>query len=169
MAPLIWAILGLVLIVSEFVVPEFVIFFFGMGALLNSVLTAIFPGLAASIPLQIITWLGLSAVSLFSLRRYLSKWFRGRKFEEDDQADWIGRGAKVTEEIAPDKPGRISLNGTTWVAESFDETFKPGDRVEVIQREGTRFLVTRSLTGMPELDAGSDDSAPDEPKDDRTE
>ncbi len=157
MAPLLWAILGLVLILSEFIVPEFVIFFFGLGALLNSLLTAIFPGLAASIPLQVITWLGLSAVSLFSLRKYLSKWFRGRKFEEDDQADWIGRAAKVTEEIAPDKPGRISLNGTTWVAESFDETFKPGERVEVIQREGTRFLVTRSLTGLPDLDEGSDE------------
>jgi inner membrane protein len=158
MAPLIWAILGLVLILAEFVVPEFVIFFFGLGALLNSVLTAIFPGLAASIPLQALTWLGLSAVSLFSLRRYFSSWFRGRKFEEDDQADWIGRPAKVTEEIAPDRPGRISLNGTTWVAESFDETFKPGERVEVIQREGTRFLVTRSLTGLPDFeeDAGDD-------------
>lgn len=155
MAPLVWAILGLVLILSEFIVPEFVIFFFGLGALLNSVLTAIFPGLAANIPFQVLTWLGLSAVSLFSLRKYLSGWFRGRKFEEDDQTDWIGRAAKVTEEIAPDKQGRISLNGTTWVAESFDETFKPGERVEVIQREGTRFLVTRSLTGLPDLEEGS--------------
>jgi membrane protein implicated in regulation of membrane protease activity len=152
MAPLIWAILGLVFILSEFVVPEFVIFFFGLGALLNSVLTAIFPGIASSIPLQILTWLGLSAASLFSLRRYLSRWFQGRKFEEDDQADWIGRSAKVTQQIGPDNPGRISLNGTTWVAESYGETFEAGDTVEVIRREGTRFLVTKSLTGLPELD-----------------
>lgn len=152
MAPLIWAILGLLMIVSEFIVPEFVIFFFGVGALLNSVLTAIFPGIAASIPFQIITWLGLSAGTLFSLRKYLSKWFKGRKFIEDDQNEWIGRGARVTEEITPDNPGRISLNGTTWVAQSFDESFKPGEHVEVIRREGTRFYVTKSLTGMPELE-----------------
>jgi inner membrane protein len=152
MAPLIWAVLGLIFIVAEFVVPEFVIFFFGLGALLNSLLTAIFPGLAASIPLQVLTWLGLSAVSLFSLRKYLSRWFKGRRFEEDNQADWIGRAAKVTQSIGPDNPGRISLNGTTWVAESYDESFRPGDRVEVLRREGTRFLVTRSLTGLPELE-----------------
>lgn len=152
MAPLIWAILGLVFIVAEFVVPEFVIFFFGLGALLNSVLTALFPGLAASIPIQVLTWLGLSAVSLFSLRRYFSRWFRGRKFDEDDQADWIGRSAKVTEAIGPETPGRISLNGTTWVAESYDESFKEGDHVEIVRREGTRFLVTKSLTGFPELE-----------------
>ena len=157
MAPLIWAILGLLLVVSEFVVPEFVIFFFGVGALLNSLLTAIFPGLAASIPWQILTWLGLSAGTLFALRRYLAGWFTGRKFVEDDQDAWIGRPARVTEAIAPDSPGRISLNGTTWVAESFDESFQKGERVEVIRREGTRFYVTKSLTGLPELDPSSDD------------
>jgi membrane protein implicated in regulation of membrane protease activity len=152
MAPLIWAILGLVFVVSEFVVPEFVIFFFGVGALLNSLLTAIFPSIAASIPLQILTWLGFSAATLFSLRKYLAGWFKGRKFDEDDQAEWIGRAAKVTQEIGPESPGRISLNGTTWVAESYGESFKPGDHVEVLRREGTRFLVTRSLTGLPELE-----------------
>ncbi|MFP4114871.1 MAG: NfeD family protein [Spirochaetota bacterium] len=156
MAPLIWAILGLVFIVSEFVVPEFVIFFFGLGALLNSLLTAIFPGIAASIPLQILTWLGFSAVSLFSLRRYMAGWFKGRQFVEDDQSGWIGRSAKVTEAIGPDRPGRISLNGTTWVAESYAESFEPGDKVEVIRREGMRFLVTKSLTGLPELGSDSE-------------
>lgn len=152
MAPLIWAILGLVFILAEFALPEFVIFFFGLGALLNSVLTALIPGLAASIPLQILTWLGLSAATLFSLRRYLAAWFRGRKFEADDQSDWVGRRAKVTQAIGPDAPGRISLNGTTWVAESFDESFEPGEKVEVLRREGTRFYVTKSLTGLPELE-----------------
>lgn len=152
MAPLIWAVLGLVFILGEFAVPEFVIFFFGVGALLNSLLTALVPGLAASIPLQILTWLGLSAATLFSLRRYVAAWFKGRKFVEDDQSNWAGRRAKVTQAISPDAPGRISLNGTTWVAESFDESFEAGEKVEVLRREGTRFYVTKSLTGLPELD-----------------
>ncbi len=152
MGPLIWAIFGLALILAEFAMPEFVVFFFGVGALLNSVLTALIPGLAASIPLQIVTWLGLSAATLFSLRRYVAAWFRGRKFVEDDQSDWVGRRAKVTQAIAPDAPGRISLNGTTWVAESFDESFEAGEKVEVLRREGTRFYVTKSLTGLSQLD-----------------
>jgi inner membrane protein len=152
MAPLIWAILGLVFILAEFAVPEFVIFFFGVGALLNSLLTALIPGLAANIPLQILTWLGLSAATLFSLRRYLAGWFKGRMFDREDQDEWIGKTAKVTQTIDPDTPGRISFRGTTWVAESYGETFEPGERVEILRREGTRFLVTKSLTGLPELD-----------------
>lgn len=152
MAPLIWAILGLAFILAEFAVPEFVIFFFGVGALLNSLLTALVPGIAASIPLQVLTWLGLSAVTLFSLRRYLAGWFKGRRFVEDDQTESVGQSVKVTEAISPEKPGRISFKGTTWIAESFDEAFEPGERVEILRREGTRFYVTRSLTGLPELD-----------------
>ncbi len=163
MWPLIWAVAGLVFVVSEFIVPEFVIFFFGLGALLNSALVALFPGLQASVPLQILTWLGFSTVSLFSLRRYFARWFKGRKFEDDDQEEWIGRSAKVTEAIAEDSPGRISLNGTTWVAESYNEVFKPGDRVEVVRREGTRFLVTRSLSGLLPVDDDDDQSPSSDP------
>jgi inner membrane protein len=146
MASLIWAIVGLLLTVSEFLVPEFVVFFFGIGGLLNSLLIAIFPGLAASIPLQILTWLGLSSATLFSLRRYLAPWFKGRNFIEDDQQEWAGRSATVAEAISEDAPGRIRLNGTTWVAESVGESFETGDTVQVIQRDGTRFLVTRSFS-----------------------
>ena len=61
MVPLIWAILGLAMVVAEFVIPGFVIFFFGLGALINALLTAIFPGLAGNIPLQVITWLDVKA------------------------------------------------------------------------------------------------------------
>ena len=40
----IWAILGLLLILLEFFVPQFVIFFFGVGALLTAAITALVPG-----------------------------------------------------------------------------------------------------------------------------
>ena len=169
MWPLIWAVAGLVFVVAEFIVPEFVIFFFGLGALLNSALVALFPALEASVPLQILTWLGFSTVSLFSMRRYLAKWFRGRKFEQDDQDEWIGRSAKVTEAIAEDVPGRISLNGTTWVAESYNESFKPGDHVEIVRREGTRFLVTKSLSGLLPIDNEPDEASNSDPNNDTTE
>ena len=148
MAPIIWAAVGLLFILSEFVVPEFVIFFFGVGALLMSLLTALAPPIAGSIPLQILIWLGLSAGALFGLRKYLANWFKGRKFDDDDQADYAGKPARVTEAITPDKPGRISFRGTTWVAETFDERFEPGQKVEILRREGMHFIVTESIMGL---------------------
>jgi membrane protein implicated in regulation of membrane protease activity len=157
MASVIWALIGLVLIVSEFVVPGFVIFFFGAGALLNALLVALVPGIAGNIIAQILIWLGFSSVTLFGLRRYFAKWFRGRTFDEEDRAEYIGKEAKVTETIGPDKPGRIRFNGTTWVAESYSESFSPGQRVEIIKREGTRFIVTESIMGIAERLADEDE------------
>lgn len=159
MVPLIWAILGLAMVVAEFVIPGFVIFFFGLGALINALLTAIFPGLAGNIPLQVITWLGMSTVSLFGLRRTFSRWMKGRRFGEDDQQEYIGRGVKVIEEITPDHPGRIRFDGTTWIAESYTESFRPGDRVEILARDGAHFIVTDSITGLsPRDDSRQEDS-----------
>ncbi|MFP4378315.1 MAG: NfeD family protein [Spirochaetales bacterium] len=161
MASVIWAIIGLVLIVSEFVVPGFVIFFFGAGALLNALLVALVPGIAGNIVAQILIWLGFSTLTLFGLRRYFAKWFRGRTFDEEDRAEYIGKEAKVTEAIGPDKPGRIRFNGTTWVAESYSENFSAGQRVEIIKREGTRFIVTESIMGIAERLADEDEPRPE--------
>jgi membrane protein implicated in regulation of membrane protease activity len=158
MASIIWALIGLALIVSEFVIPGFVVFFFGAGALLNALLVALIPGLAGNLVVQVLIWLGFSSATLFGLRKYFAKWFRGRSFDDEDRAEYIGKAAKVTEAIYPDKPGRIRFNGTTWVAESYSETFQAGQRVEIIKREGTRFVVTESILGIAErLDKSGDE------------
>ena len=156
MASLVWAILGLVLIGSEFIVPEFVIFFFGLGALAMSLLTALLPGLGVQIPIQIVLWLAMSGVSLFALRRTFSRVFKGTLFDRSGDLDAGGRTARVTERIEPDKPGRISYHGTTWKAISYDESIDAGETVEILKKEGMSFLVTRSMLDVFE----SNDSKP---------
>jgi len=149
MLPLIWAIAGLALILAEFIVPQFVIFFFGLGALLNSLLIALIPRLAGNIPLQILVWLGFSALSLFGFRRYFARWFKGRKYEENDQSELVGSHALVIEDITPESPGRIRFGGTSWTAYAIDESFRKGDTVAIIRREGMKYLVTGSIPGLP--------------------
>ena len=75
MLPLYWAIAGVILIISEFFIPGFVIFFFGAGALLNALLTVVIQALRSNIPVQVLIWLGFSGLSLFTLRKYFSKIF----------------------------------------------------------------------------------------------
>lgn len=152
MLPLIWAVAGLALILAEFVVPEFVIFFFGLGALLNSLLIALIPRLAGSILAQIVIWLGFSSLTLFAFRRYFSRWFKGKRFVTDDQSELVGEKATVLEDISPDLPGRIRFGGTSWVAYSLDDSFSKGDTVSIIRREGMRYLVTGTIPGLPEKD-----------------
>ncbi|TFH06505.1 MAG: NfeD family protein, partial [Spirochaetales bacterium] len=140
----------------------FVVFFFGLGALLTSLLVAVVPPIAGSIPLQVLIWLGFSTVSLFGLRRVFSGWFKGRRFGEGDTREYIGKPAKVIEAITPDHPGRIRFGGTTWVAESYTESFNTGDRVEILARDGMTFIVTDSISGLP---PPLDEQSPPEPPD----
>ena len=140
----IWAFIGLVFIGLEFAIPGLVIIFFGAGALITSILTAIIPGLRSGIGWQILLWLGASSLSLAVLRKYLSKVFQGSTLI--DTGDKLsGRTAEVTERITPDSPGRVHFEGTTWKASSYTETMEEGETVTVLKQEGLTLIVSKSL------------------------
>ena len=151
----IWAFIGLVFIGLEFAIPGLVIIFFGAGALITSVLTAIIPGLRSGIGWQILLWLGASSLSLAFLRKYLAKVFRGTTLV--DTGDTLsGRTATVTERITPDSPGRVHFEGTTWKATSYTETLEKDETVTVLKQEGLTLIVSHSLID-PVIEDQSDD------------
>lgn len=139
-----WAVLGLLLILAEFVVPQFVVFFFGMGALLNALLVALFPGLAGRIPAQIVLWLATSSLSLGLLRKYFARTFRGSDATSDD-SDFVGKTAEVIEPIDPENPGRVRFAGSSWRAIAYDETVPVGSRVAILQKDGLTLVVSAQL------------------------
>ncbi len=140
----IWAFIGLLFIGLEFAIPGVVIFFFGAGALITSLLTAIIPGLKSSVAFQILIWLGASGLSLAFLRKYLSKVFRG-KMLINDGSDPSGKTAEVIERITPDRPGRVHFQGTTWAASSYTETIEQGEKATVLKQDGLTLIVSKSL------------------------
>ena len=145
---LFWALCGLILIASEMLIPGFTIFFFGLGALLNALLTLFLPGI--SVTLQGILWLA-SSLTLFALmRKYFRRIFGGTLICRDDNAAQnAGREVVVLEEIGPDKPGRVRFQGTSWEATSYDETIGAGERALILRQEELRFIVSRPI---PEAD-----------------
>lgn len=138
-----WAVLGLLLILSEFAVPQFVVFFFGLGALVNAALVALLPGLEARLPLQLLIWAGTSGVSLGLLRRYAARWFRGenRTPGAPDNSE-AGKTAEVVDPIGPEADGRIRFRGTTWQARAYGETIPAGATVTILQKESLVYIVT---------------------------
>ncbi len=143
--PFIWAVIGLVFIGAEFILPGLVIIFFGIGALITAAVSAVLPPVAGSFILQAITWIGSSVLTLAVLRRRFSRIFRGTVLQEPDE-DLVGQRGQVTETIGPETPGRIRLQGTTWKAISYDEVnFQPGDPVDVIKQEGATLIVTKPI------------------------
>lgn len=136
-----WIALLIVFLILAFTLdtPEFLLFSLSSvaGALLSSI-----PGTAESVPLQVVGTVITGAVVFSVLRKRLRKLFRGEEIRPDAFND-SGKTAVVVEAIAPGKPGRVEVGGTTWNAVCVGETLHPGDTVLILERRDLTFLVTK--------------------------
>jgi membrane protein implicated in regulation of membrane protease activity len=140
----VWGLSGLILIAAEMLVPGFVIFFFGSGALLTALAAALFPPVGASFGLQGLIWGISSVVSLVFLRKRFSRIFRGTVLNRERVED-LGETAEVIERITPDEPGRVRYRGTSWKAVSYTETFEAGEKVSIVQEDGLTMVVSAPI------------------------
>lgn len=140
--PFVWAVIGLLLVASEMLIPGFTIFFFGAGALLTALLAGIIGPISDSSAAQILLWLGSSLCSFVFLRKQFKKIFRGTVLHRMDQAEGVGEKALVLEDITPERAGRIRYRGTSWKAVSSVESFRVGETVEIVESTGLSFTVT---------------------------
>ena len=137
----VWGFAGIVLIAVEVIVPGFVIFFFGSGALLTAVLSALVPPVGASFGLQGIIWAASSVLSLVFFRRKFAGIFHGTVLNPKEEKD-LGETAVVTELVTPENPGRVRYKGTSWKAVSYTETFEEGETVAIIEEDGLTLVVS---------------------------
>jgi membrane protein implicated in regulation of membrane protease activity len=134
---LVWFIAGIVMMLLEFLIPGFVIFFFGVGAILTALFT--WSGAIESTSLQFIVFIVTSILSLVLLRNKGRKYFRGNVSEAEEEGmlsdDIIGEKVIVSEEINPAKlTGKVELHGTMWNAVS-DNVIAAGELVEITGRK----------------------------------
>lgn len=111
-----WLIAGILLILAEFLVPGIVIIFFGMAALVVSLLTYI--GSVAELSNQLLWFSGLSLAFLFGLRTLFKGWFVGKSVDgglSDEVSDLIGKEVTCLTDFGPDHPrGKVEFNGANW-------------------------------------------------------
>lgn len=139
---LIWFLVGLALILSEFMLPGVILVFFGFGAWLTVVTTwlGFTPGWTA----QLLMFAISSVLLLVPLRR----WFRARFFgyvggdqnPEDNLDDLAGHEVLVTSDIAPGKDGQVEYKGAAWSARS-ESTLTAGDAASIIRADGITLVV----------------------------
>ncbi len=150
-----WLILGALLIFSEFFLTGIVAIFFGVGALLVGVATAL--GLLDTLAQQVLVFAALSVGTLLFARERVKVWFRGRVSERwDGDRDLIAsRGDRVVVSRAIENGvGQVLLNGVEWKAES-DDDHDQGATVWVIGHRG----ITLQVSGQrPTLEAPAADS-----------
>ncbi len=140
---LVWAIVGVVCIGLEMLLPGFVIFFFGLGALATA-LCSLIPLVTDLVWLQVLLFVIFSVVSLIVLRRRFAKIFAGTVFDSrhpDPEETGAGETAEVIESASSHTDGRIRFRGTTWPARTRSGTIPAGSRALVIERDGMTYVI----------------------------
>jgi membrane protein implicated in regulation of membrane protease activity len=139
MTAMYWLYAGVALILLEIMTPGLVSLFFGLAALTVALIVWLMPTLAQG--WQWLLFSALSVLYLVLLRKSLKSVFSGtRKVSDDPDDGFTGKLALVTQSIAPNRPGRVELGGTTWDAEAEGE-FDVGASVRVIGKKNLTLRV----------------------------
>lgn len=140
----IWLIIALITFIMEIFIPSFVLFNFGIGAVVGSFAA----GLNLSVEWQIVLFSAGTLMSFFLIRPVMKKYAYQRSDGYKTNLDaMIGRTAKVTEEISNENNrGRVSLDGDTWQARTQNNEIVPaGTLVEIVQLNSI-IVIVRKLT-----------------------
>jgi len=133
---MVWFLIGLVLIVSEFAVPGLVIIFFGLGAWAAALALL---ALDMSLFFQILIFLVVSITALLVLR----KRFMAVAEQTPDLTDeFIGKTAAVEERVVKGAYGKVKFKGALWKAETeSDQVIEKGTLVKIVGYESIIFRV----------------------------
>ena len=137
-----YLIVAVVLIGAELVIMQFSVFwflFFGIGALITSIVGWALPDLSW-ITLTVI-FLGASIAITLALYPMLRKW--QNKPAPIAGNDAIGQRVKVTKPISADNQGEVTWSGSKWPAQvdNTSDTFEAGDTAVIRRLEGIRLIV----------------------------
>jgi inner membrane protein len=140
---MIWALVGLGLMVLELMAPGLIVFFFGLGALVTAVVVAFTDiGLTG----QLVVFLVATVAGFLLLRAKFKSLFQGetdRAAPGKDDRNFTGTLVRVVEPIAPPAPGKVEMNGAQWNATA-SQPFAVGDMVKVVGRHSITLEVAKA-------------------------
>ncbi len=138
---IIWFLVGLVLLILEFILPGLIIAFFGVGAWIVALVCLI---TEIGINTQLIIFIIASVLSLLCLRKWLKGIFLGHAVSKqnlkENLEEFIGQKAVVKEKIMPNTGGKVEFHGTNWLAES-DEEIAEGATVQITGKDNITLKV----------------------------
>jgi membrane protein implicated in regulation of membrane protease activity len=133
-ALLIWFLIGVAFLIAELFAPGFILAFFMVGSWITALVLLIF---RVDVTIQLLIFVSSSLISLFLLREYCIRIFKGKTAEgvdEDIAASKIGKIALVTKRIGPRAPGEVKAVGSFWKAVS-DQNIEEGKPVRIVGQE----------------------------------
>ena len=138
---IIWFLVGLGLLILEFILPGLIVAFFGVGAWIVALVCLITD---IGINTQLIIFIISSVLSLICLRKWLKGVFLGHSGSKqnlkENLEEFIGQKAVVKEKIVPNSGGKVEFHGTNWIAEA-DEEIAEGTMVQIIGKDNITLKV----------------------------
>ncbi len=140
-----WGILGLILVATEMVTGTFYILWFGIAALVVSVILLLFPDL--HIGLQLFIFAALSLVSLAIWKLHYRKSSKNDLKIGQSQGDEVGRVGTIIQAASRKQNGRIQfaqgvMGSREWAAIA-DEDLEEGAEAEITAIVGNAVRVKR--------------------------
>ena len=140
-----WAVLGIGLIIAELAVPAFFIVWFGLGALLVSVVVLVAPSLGLTA--QLLTWTVASVAMVVIWFRIFKPGMHKTRIGMSD-SNIVGEVGMMTRDVEPYQKGQVRFQKPLVGSESWecisDEVIKSGERVKVLGIEGSFLKVGKA-------------------------
>lgn len=136
--PVLWFVVGFAFFLLEFVLPGFILFFFGIAAWLVAVIT-LFIDIDVNVQLAVFLVSAVISVLLFRklLRDKLGMYRASPSILEDE---YIGKIAVAETAITPSENGKVEFKGASWDAKS-DDYILAGQKVEIIETKSILLIV----------------------------
>ncbi len=139
---LIWFLAGLVLIISEFMIPGVILVFFGAGAWVTALCTQL--GITPNTSSQLLLFAAASVLLLVFLRRRFRDGFLGKVNESgittDNIDDEVGGKVIVQDDLVPGEKGHVEFKGATWQALS-EVPLAAGATAIIVAHEGITLII----------------------------
>jgi inner membrane protein len=140
---LIWFLVGLALVLFEFMIPGVILVFFGMGAWTAAITSWL--GLTTGWASELLVFAISSIIYLVLLRRWFKARFIGFEGDRQNPSDNIdefkGQVVFVTEDIDPGSgTGKVEFKGADWAARS-DGPIAAGQRVRITSVDSITLMV----------------------------
>lgn len=138
--PWIWIVGGILLMISEFVVPGMFVVFIGLGVTITGIVS-IFFHLTMGEKMLLLT--SISIISILFGAAFLKNFFPSEVHSESLVKDeFRNEIVTVVEDILVNqKGGRIRYQGTEWDALTSTRRISKGDRVRILRRDNLTFIV----------------------------
>lgn len=147
--PIIWLVVGVGLMIAEIFTLGFVLFWFGIGAIVAAVAGLLGAGVGLQFLIFALVSIALTVMSRTIFSRFLPS--QGEHFRTGVDSLPGKVGTVTTASRGALNEGAVKVYGSTWTAYPVDDVaLNEGEKVEVVEVKGSSIYVRRIRDELPE-------------------